>query len=325
MVVLTYRRRRQVLSLLPLLLAQAADASVRTGVGARVLVIDNNADEEDRTGVIQLTGVWSVPLVYVHEPRPGIPAARNRALDACSDSDLLVFIDDDEEPTPGWLVALLRTHARTAASAVVGAIVPSYEATPSPWVLAGRFFERPRHPTGTPVRAAATSNLLLDLKVTRALGLRFDERLGLCGGDDTLFTRSLVRLGGSIIWCDEAVVVDLVPRARARMSWVLARALRSGNTWALTALLLETDRRGRARVRVVSAVGGCARLAWGLGMTTAASLVPNRARRASGARTAARGAGMALGAAGIAYLEYLRPPHRRFANRFTTVGSLGPT
>lgn len=323
--VLTYRRREQVLSLLPLLLAHAHEAAASTGVHARVLVVDNGDGSDDWSDIVTLASAWPVPLEYAHEPRPGIPAARNRALDACCDSDLLVFIDDDERPGPGWLVALLGTYDDVRAPAVVGAIVPRYEVAPPRWVLAGRFFERARHRTGTVVAAAATSNLLLDLTVTRALGLRFDERLGPAGGDDTLFTRALVRHGGRIVWCDEAVVVDHVPPSRARTSWVLARALRSGNSWAVTAQLLEEGRTGRARVRATSLAGGCSRLAYGLVRVLGGLLVADRARCASGTRTAARGAGMVLGAAGLVYLEYLRSPSRGLAGRLATVRSLGPS
>ena len=80
------------------------------------------------------------------------------------------------------------------------------------------------------MEVAATNNLLLDLGRIRALGLEFDERFGLSGGSDTLFTRPLVARGGRMVWCDEAMVVDNVPAGRLTRDWVLRRALRSGNS-----------------------------------------------------------------------------------------------
>ena len=59
-----------------------------------------------------------------------------------------------------------------------------------PWVLGSGRFDRVRRPTGARLHGGATNYLLLDLARVRALGLRFDERLGLTGGEDTLFTHS---------------------------------------------------------------------------------------------------------------------------------------
>ena len=184
-------------------------------------------------------------VAYEHEPTPGIPAARNRALDASAGDDLLVFIDDDERPGQTWLALLLETFVEHSAVAVVGSVRSVYEAAPSAWVQAGRFFERRRPPTGTSLSVAATNNLLLDLRVVRRLGLAFDRRMGLNGGDDTLFTRKLAR-HGLMVWCDEAVVTDVVPAHRSTREWVVRRALRSGNSWSLTSVRLATRTRPAA-------------------------------------------------------------------------------
>ena len=72
------------------------------------------------------------------------------------------------------------------------------------------------------MRSAHSNNLLLDLRWSRRLGLRFDPRFGLTGGEDTMFTHDLVGRGGTIVWCDEAVVRESVPADRATRSWVSA-------------------------------------------------------------------------------------------------------
>ena len=81
---LTYRRPTELATLLPRLVDQAQRAAVR----ASVLVIDNDPDGGARATC------EGQPIRYVHEPRPGIAVARNRALDESPDADLLVFIDD---------------------------------------------------------------------------------------------------------------------------------------------------------------------------------------------------------------------------------------
>ncbi len=314
--VLTYRRPRDLVEVLPPLLDQAG----RLGRPARVLVVDNDPGASAAALVAAHAGAG-----YVHEPVPGIAAARNRALDHAAGigARLLVFIDDDERPAPGWLRALVGTWEATGAGAVVGPVVSRFDVEPSPWVAAGRFFERRRPATGTPLAVAATNNIALDLAVLQARGLRFDERFGLSGGSDTLFSRQLHASGATMVWCDEALVLDVVPAARTTARWVLARALRSGNSWARTSLVLAAARerpglalavaqagllvRGGAR-----SLGGAARLVLGVVLAAGpAGSTDATALQARGARTLARGLGMLGGAAGWTYREYRRPPLRR--------------
>jgi succinoglycan biosynthesis protein ExoM len=242
----------------------------------------------------------------VHEPRPGIAAARNRALDEAVSYDVLIFIDDDEWPNPTWFESMLEVHDRTASAAVVGPVISEYAAEPDPWIKAGRFFDRRRLPSGTQIDVAATNNLLLDLRQVRAFGLRFDEAFGLSGGSDTLFTRELHSRGGQLIWCDEAVVIDQVPMERLTRRWVLLRALRSGNSWSRTSIKLSTSVVSRTAVRLHLTGRGSLRTLSGGAQFVVGSVSRNTARRARGLRTAARGVGMVSGAYGYVYSEYRR-------------------
>ena len=139
-----------------------------------------------------------------------------------------------------------------------------------PWIRDGGFFSRKRHATGTSVPAAGTGNILFPMDQLRSLDLAFDGRFGLTGGSDTLFTRSLVKAGIPLIWCDEASIVDHVPGSRLSRQWVLRRALRSGNSWSRASLVLASGRidRWRTRLRLtgrgaVRVLGGGARALYG--------------------------------------------------------------
>jgi hypothetical protein len=242
----------------------------------------------------------------VTEPRPGIGAARNRALDDSGDVDLLVFIDDDERPWPGWLEALLTTQDRHAAALVAGRVVSTFAGELDPWLEAGGWFARRRLPTGTPIGLAATNNLVIDLRQTRRWGLRFDEAFGLTGGEDTLFTRQVAALGGVMVWCDEAVVTDVVPVERMDRRWVVRRAFSSGNSVSRVALALAAGRPDQMLARLRSLVSGLARVAAGGLRWVGGAVSGSRAHRSRGIRTLVRGAGMAAGALGHAYEEYAR-------------------
>ncbi|SEL20491.1 Glycosyltransferase, GT2 family [Blastococcus sp. DSM 46786] len=302
--VLTFRRPGDLEAVLPHLVRQAGELRSRE-CAVEVLVVDNDAGGSAR----QTVRPWASDGVrYVVEPVPGIAAARNRALAEAHGADLLVFIDDDERPHDGWLGLLLDTWRSTGAQAVAGAVVSELPGEMDAWAGAGDFLRRRRLRTGTPIDVAATNNLLLDLSFVRRHGLLFDERFGLSGGSDTLFTRRLVAEGGLLVWCDEAVVTDQVPADRLTREWVLRRAFRSGNTAVRVDVVLAAGPGARTVARARAAARGSARLAGGGVRWAMSSLARADHSAARGLRTAARGAGMLAAVAGMVYREYRRDP-----------------
>ena len=300
----TYQRPGQLAVGLPLVLAQARQVSEQNEFRASVVVIDNDPHASARDVVAALAGE---DLDYVVEPQPGISAARNRALDEAKDADLLVFLDDDEQPREGWLRCLLQTWEATVAAAVMGRVVSQLEGDLDPWVQAGQFFQRARMPTGTAIPVAAAGNLLLDLRQIREVGVRFDERLGLTGGEDTLFSRTLASRGGRMVWCDESVADDYVPAARLTRRWVLTRSWSHGNAASLVELYLAADWRRRQLVRIRECRRGLVRIVGGAARYLVGLVTRSRRHQARGLRTVYRGGGMISAAVGLRYQEYARP------------------
>jgi len=298
--VLTYRRTHLLPPLLAELVAQAGTVEPR----AEVLVVDN--DPEGSAAEVVL-GWAAQGIRYAHEPRPGISAARNRALREAGDAAALVFFDDDEHPSPDWLATIVGAWRAWGCAAVAGPVEAQLAVPAEPWVLGTGVFDRPTRPTGARVRGAGAGNLLLDLRVVRELGLRFDERLGLVGGEDTLFTHALVHAGAEIRWCDEAAAVEYVPAERLTRRWVRRRCFRSAGSWSRAEVLLARGRTGRWRLRgsVVAKAGvrGLRAL-----LALAAATVTGRARaRGRAVATLASYAGLVVGAFGYTVGEYARP------------------
>jgi len=308
--VLTYRRPETLRMSLPSILQQVRDINADTTarITARLLVIDNDPAQSAR-GVVE--EVVAGGGHYVLEPEPGISAGRNRALDWAGDDDLLIFIDDDEEPQPGWLRALVDTWRDTQAAAVMGRVVSVFHSTVDPWVAAGDFFRRPRMPTGTQINVAAAGNLLLDLGQVRQSGARFDSRLGLSGGEDNLFSRQLVQHGGRMVWCDESVAHDIVPPDRVTRDWLLKRAWSHGNTASVIELYLAHGPTARLTVKIRAVSSGMVRVAGGYGRYALGRVIGSARHEARGLRTARRGAGMIAASAGRVYEEYSRGEPRR--------------
>ena len=333
---LTYRRNDYLAQVIPELLAQADDVcDAQTTVS--VLIVDNDPqagaravveaaraalggeqpEAAESSGAADLDAVAMSRLVYVHEPEPGIVAGRNRALSQAHGSDALVFIDDDEIPSPGWLKALVSTWRAQGCAAVTGPTPPTFEVAPSAWVVASGAFDSWEAADGAQVRSADTGNLLLDLAVVENLGLRFDPRYGLTGGEDSLFTRQLTRAGGVIRFAAGAVVTKRVPAARARRTWVLERSLRSGSSWARVRIDTAapdggaSGRLARLRLRLGYGAKGLAKAGIDgarAGVARIRGDVPAQARYEVSSRG---GLGMVVGALGVHVREYGRPRRRR--------------
>lgn len=305
---LTFKRPETLAPLIGQLINQAE--SVQDLVGdISILIVDNDPAASARDAVLAASEAHeasSITVRYEHEPEPGISAARNKALASSIDFQTLVFIDDDEEPQANWLMNLLKTRVRYDAQAASGPVVPRYESRPSPYILDGEFFVRPTKADGSASPAAATNNLLLDLDFVRQHGLRFDPELGLIGGEDTLFTKTIVKRGGTIRWCADAVVVDLVPTDRMTREWVLRRRYRFGTTAVLVDLKLADTSWERLGVRAKHSMGALVDLTSGALGWVRGYLSGSTGRRAKSTGRVYRGAGRVAGVLGRRVFEYRR-------------------
>ncbi|SHJ16642.1 Glycosyltransferase, GT2 family [Actinomyces denticolens] len=313
--VTTYRRNDWLAELLPQLVDQARDilADETAGIGrARVVVVDNDPDagareavEAARTGAG--TGAPEVGPHYAHEPVPGITAARNRCLDEAGEARLLVFIDDDELTRPGWLISLVRAWRAHGCAAVTGPRHPLFESEPGAWVRGSRVFDAVSAADGAVMPSAATANLLLDMDVMRSLNLRFDERYGLTGGEDSMLMRSLRKGGGIIRFAADAVLDERVPASRATRGWVLRRCLRSGSTWAQVRIETDVDGNGSGMpLRARYAVKGALRAGRDGVLALTGALRRDEAARGRHEAACAGALGMVMGAVGGRVQEYGR-------------------
>ncbi|GIG28748.1 glycosyltransferase family 2 protein [Cellulomonas marina] len=272
-------------------------------VDVRVVVVDNDAEPSARAGVEARTGDrW--PVVYVHEPVPGIPAARNAAVAAALSQpcDVLLFLDDDERADPAWLRTMLEVRRTTGAEVVTATVEPEFEPGAPAWAVQGGFYERPRFATGTEIGYARTSNVLIDTRLFTQDGLRF-EHTGSQGGEDTHFFAQAVARGRRIVWADEAVVRETVPASRISVRWLVARSYRYGLTRSASLRLLGgTPLRYARRV-----VNGLLTVLRGLVLVVVGR---GRIGRTKGLQEVALGAGLVLGLVGATYDDY-RTVHGR--------------
>ena len=261
----------------------------------RIAVADNDADGSAWLSVKEAARYLKIPISYEIEPNRGVSFARNRSVRMARECNYVAFVDDDEFVEENWLDELLDAQAVYNADVVLGPVLPAFDYEPPVWLRKGRFFERPRHPTGTSVSYGRTGNALVVKRVLDGIRGPFDPAFALSGAEDTLLFRQLLDSGTRIIWCDEAVVTE-VNSANRNAWWFLSRTFGTANAYVFCQRALGTDRTrwlfalrglaltaGGALALVPSPILGfdktvwaCARVASGLGQLTGALNLKHR-------------------------------------------------
>jgi len=185
--------------------------------------VDNEAEPNNRAAVEAQAERFPFPLAYEHEPRRGIPFARNRVLDhaLAMNAEWIAFIDDDEIAEPDWLSQLVSATGRYGCDVVQGQVYQFIDED-GPSKATGKRSA----PEGTVRQSAATDNVLINIRLVResGLNLRFDEKLALSGGSDMVFSRRAQELGAKIIYSPAPVVYERLTADRLTARAIARRA-----------------------------------------------------------------------------------------------------
>lgn len=182
--------------------------------GQEYLVVDNAPSSEASREVVAGFGER---VHYVREERPGLDAARNRALREAQ-HEIILFNDDDAMPDPGWLRAILPHFQDPSVLCVTGLTLPwELETEAQEWFEKIAPFQRGfarvvydmdrLHPLAAG-RVGAGANMALRRSVLELVG-PFDEALDagtatLSGGDTEMFGRILA-VGYRIVYEPAAI------------------------------------------------------------------------------------------------------------------------
>lgn len=201
------------------------------GVTISILVADNDSSPSAKITVPK--AACPFPVAYIHAPKSNISIARNAILDQArrEDAPYLVFIDDDEIVTEGWLEALWARHVENGDAVVVGPVRATYLEEAPAWLRAQTLHDTVPDvdPQGY-AHTGYTCNVLMDLNSSKLSGLRFDLHRGRSGGEDSAFFAAYQARGGRIAYAQDALVCETVPSNRARFVWLVTRRFRMGQT-----------------------------------------------------------------------------------------------
>jgi succinoglycan biosynthesis protein ExoM len=267
----TYRR-------LPLLDALLRDLAMQTLPARQVVVVDNDPEGSAR-GVVEghraaLAQAGSA-LVYDVQPEKNISLTRNLTVELAQGA-WLAFIDDDERAPPQWLERLADAARDHRADGVQAPVIPEFPSHAPAWIRRGGFYDWARFRSGdiVPRNALRFGNIMLAASWLQRQHPVFDPVYGLTGGEDGDLLMRLAGQGARLVWCDEAHVTEPVADNRMHASWILNRALRGGQDFAIHYRAGKLNARpgaartlvfvGRAIVQMLAA-GLLALLLWPLG------------------------------------------------------------
>lgn len=246
-------------------LRSIAGLAVPEAVSVRIIVADNDAAPTARPLVDELRPFLPFEILYVHCPAANISIARNACLDN-SDGDFLVFIDDDEQASAEWLLLLLMMADATGADAVLGPVRARYGTDAPGWMRRGDFHSTAPVWVDGEIRTGYTCNALLRRASPALAGRRFNIALGISGGEDTDYFAHMHRAGGRIAFAAHAFVEEPVTPARARLSWLVKRRFRMGQTHGrLLALNAPFTKRPVQLALAAAKAGFCALASLGCG------------------------------------------------------------
>jgi len=193
-----------------------------------IVVADNDAGQSAKQIVAEFGSACDITITYCVEPEQNIALARNKALEYAK-CNFVAFMDDDELPATDWLVTMMKTLIEHNADGALGPVRPFFDRQPPDWLVRGKFCERPEHQTGVELhwRQARTGNVLFRRGILEGVSFPFREEFGNGGEDQDFFMRMMER-GHRFVWCNEAVVYEVVPPERCERRYVLKRALLRG-------------------------------------------------------------------------------------------------
>lgn len=252
----TFKRNELLARLLDALTVCAEQIQSHAAVG--VVLVDDTPEGLARPVADAFASRFELGVQFKISGRQNISLARNLAIEtAMKLADWTVMTDDDCEPPPEWLDALLEVQRKTNADAVTGRMIRRVPDGSPRWITEQPFLNLgvEEFPDGAELTSSATFNTMISSDWLKSHpDIRFDPHFGIVGGEDMVFFRAAYAAGLSIRFSERGFIYENEPADRATFAYQLYAYFWHGNSASLSSI-----RSGKSRLRLL--VHGAASLA----------------------------------------------------------------
>ena len=223
--VCTYKRPQ-----LEACLESIASQKLPHNVAVNIVVVDNCAELSAQLIVDRFSYDHCMDIAYSPLSDKNLSRVRNHALSMAS-GEFVALIDDDEIASESWLRHLLDCANEYKADVVVGPVFNIYSKSCPSWLASADLMSRLLPSTGKPLKTGHAGNALIRKSILEESAIRFDERLGSTGGEDTDFFFRLHKSGANIIGCYEATAHEVIDPSRENMVYLIQENKRIGQVF----------------------------------------------------------------------------------------------
>ncbi len=202
------------------------------GIRAEVLVVDNDKNKSAEPVIKELQNSLKLKLHYVIEPNRGISNARNKQLTEAiklGASHILMF-DDDELLTEKTLINHVEFYSNNENVIISSGPTPCKFDNSYPSYIKKHFVfkQKTTKKTGLIRNTCASGNVFFPVSLVRDFGLRFSDEYVYMGGEDGDFFKKASDKGFTIAWNNDAVIYEVIPKARANINYILNKCYYNG-------------------------------------------------------------------------------------------------
>lgn len=200
-----------------------------------IIVVDNAST--DTTRQVVEARLADAKLTYIYEPTLGLSAARNTGAKVAK-AEILAYLDDDAEASPGWLRSLYQAYVENEKLAIAGGKVTLIwppGVTPPKWLSAEMSGSLGAYDLGEqplyidqPGLTPRGLNYSLRKSFLDTIG-GFDLNLGRVGtnllsNEELHMTQLALEAGWKVAYLPDALAAHNVAPARLQRSWFLSRS-----------------------------------------------------------------------------------------------------
>ncbi len=203
-----------------------------------IIIVDNDSESNIKKPVQKISAEKKVNIKYYIENKKGIPFARNKCVEVTKNNyEYLIFIDDDEEASDNWLNSLVRSIKEFNCDVVIGPVLSEFNHKTYKSINVKEFFNRKRYNSGSIMKNGRTGNMIAHSYLFKKYKQPFEVGFNKMGGSDSHFFKKIHKDGFITKWNDEAIVKEIVPEQRTKISWIIKRMMRVGASNAYSDIL----------------------------------------------------------------------------------------